>query len=198
HDRDWYTELRQQLDDKAWRFRALLPYVNPETGIRWSDRTTTFGDARAQLDGRPDAAGVDVRKIMDVELAIAAERLRLRMPFLRGDKNDRRLAHDFLLRLISEGRTCFEGRVGDGYESDVDAVEALEEADRLLVSWANRSAHTTDVVGSEATKLIDVCERALKQFTCTLCGKRIWFANAEGPECVQCQCGGIRWRYGKQ
>jgi len=198
HDRDWYTELRQQLDDKSWRFRALLPYVNPETGIRWSDRNTSFDDARAQLDDRPDAAGVDVRKIMDVELAIAAEKLRLRMPFLRGDKNDRRMAHDFLLRLISEGRTCFERRVGDGYESDADAVEALEDADRLLVSWANRSAHTTDVVGPEAAKLIDVCERALEQFTCTSCGKRIWFANAEGPECVQCQCGGIRWRYGRQ
>lgn len=26
HDRDWYAELRQQLDQAAWRFHTLLPY----------------------------------------------------------------------------------------------------------------------------------------------------------------------------
>jgi AAA domain len=86
HDRDWYTELRQQLDEKNWTFRALLPYETPKLGIRWSNKSTTFDDARALLKDRPDSAGNDARKIMDVELALIAERLRIKIPYVRADK----------------------------------------------------------------------------------------------------------------
>ena len=61
HDRDWYTELRQQLGGGDWAFRALLPYENPKLGIRWSHKVTTFDAARAQLKHRPDAAANDAR-----------------------------------------------------------------------------------------------------------------------------------------
>ena len=46
HDRDWYTELRYQLDAKDWRFRGLLPFETPDIGIPWSGRATGFDDAR--------------------------------------------------------------------------------------------------------------------------------------------------------
>ena len=197
HDRDWYTELRQQLGDTAWTFKALLPYESPKIGIRWSHKTTTFDDARAQLKERPDSAGNDARKIMDCELALIAERLQIRLPYLRFDKNDRRMAHDFLERFISDGKKCFQRRAGKDYVTNEDAIEALRMADLLLVSWGNRASHTFDVVQAEATKLIDACERALESFRCGSCGKRVWLANAEGTEWVQCQCGGVRWRYGK-
>jgi hypothetical protein len=197
HDRDWYIELRQQLGDGAWIFRALLPYETPEIGIRWSHKTTTFDDARAQLKERPDSAGNDARKIMDVELALAAERLQIRFPYLRFDKNDRRTAHDFLERFVADGKRCFQKREGKDFATCEDAVEALNIADQLLISWGNRASHTFDVVGPEASKLIDACEKALESLKCTSCGKAVWFADAEGCEWVQCQCGGIRWRYGK-
>lgn len=197
HDRQWYTELRHQLDSKRWGFKALLPYETPDIGIRWSHKTTTFDDARAQLQGRPDSAGNDARKIMDVELALIAERLRIKLPFLRGDKNDKRSAHDFLVRLVADGRRCFERKSGDGYKVYTGAIEVLEKADRLLVTWANRASHTFDLDRREATKLIDVCEEALGFFKCSACGKYIWFADARSPEAVQCECSQIRWRYGK-
>jgi len=197
HDREWYTELRQQLDAKNWVCKALLPYETPDVGIRWSHRTTTFDDARAQLKDRPDSAGNDARKIMDVELALIAERLQIRLPYLRADKNDRRTAHEFLERLIADGRRCFQKRVGKGYDSHQEVLDSFEDADRLLVSWANRAAHGFDMVRPEAVKLIDVCEKALECFKCSSCGKPVWFANAEGPEFIQCECGEIRWRYGK-
>lgn len=197
HDREWYTELRQQLDDKSWTFKALLPYESPDIGIRWSHKTTTFDDARAHLKERPDSAGNDARKIMDVELALIAERLKIRLPFLRADKNDKRMAHDFLERFVADGKKCFQKKTDDGYEFHTEAIEAFGKADRLLVSWANRASHTFDVVRSEATKLIDACETALEFFKCSSCGKSVWFADAEGSECVQCQCSEIRWRYGK-
>jgi len=197
HDRDWYTELRQQLDGGTWTFKALLPYDTPQIGIRWSHKTTTFDDARAQLTERPDSAGNDARKIMDVELALIAERLQIRLPYLRFDKNDRRMAHDFLERLIAEGGRCFQIRVGADFLVHGDAIQALSNADDLLLSWANKASHSFDVMRPEATKLIDICETALAYFTCPSCRKNIWFANAGGPEWVQCQCGGIRWRYGK-
>ena len=197
HDREWYTELRQQLEGKTWGFKTLLPYETPDIGIRWSHKTTTFDDARSHLKERPDSAGNDARKIMDIELALIAERLLIRLPFMRADRNDKRMAHDFLERLVADGQKCFQKRVGTDYATHSDALDALDKADRLLVSWANRASHTFDVVRPEAMKLIDSCEKALEFFKCASCGKAIWFADAEGSEWVQCQCGEIRWRYGK-
>lgn len=197
HDREWYTELRQQLDNGAWVFRALLPYETPALGIRWSHKTTTFGDARAQLDARPDSAGNDVRKIMDIELALIAESLQIRMPYARAERNDRRMAHDFLERLVADGKRCFEVRGDEGYKPHASATAALEEAEGLLVTWGNRGSHSFDVVRAEAAKLIAACEVALDVFKCSLCGRDLWFADAQGSEWVQCQCGSIRWKYGK-
>ncbi len=197
HDRDWYAELRLQLDDAAWSFQTLLPYETPDIGIRWSHKTTTFDDARAQVKTRPDLAANDVRKIMDVELALLAQRLEIRMPYLRGDSNDKRMAHDFLERVIADGRKCFQRRAGTTYLPNDDALAAWEEANALLVTWANRGSHTFDVVASEAIKLLDACETALGFFKCSSCQKGVWFANAQGTEWVQCQCGELRWRYGK-
>lgn len=197
HDREWYTELRQQLAGKTWDFKTLLPWENPDIGIRWSHKTTTFDDARAHLKERPDSAGNDARKIMDIELALIAERLLIRLPFMRADRNDKRMAHEFLERLVADGQKCFQKRVGTDYITHTDALDALKKADRLLISWANRGSHTFDVVKSEANKLIDSCEKALEFFKCISCGKPIWLAVAERSEWVQCQCGEIRWRYGK-
>lgn len=197
HDREWYTELRQQLDDKNWVFKALLPYETPDLGIRWSHKTTTFDDARALLKERPDSAGNDARKIMDVEFALIAERLQIRLPYLRADKNDKRMAHDFLERFIADGKKCFQKKVGTDYDVHTDAIEAFDNADRLLVSWANRASHNIDVVAPEASKLIDTCEKALSFFKCPSCDKGVGFSNADVSEWVQCQCGQIRWRYGK-
>jgi len=197
HDREWYTELRQQLDAKRWSFKVLLPYETPEIGIRWSHKTTTFDDASAQVVQRPDSAGNDARKIMDVELSLIAEHLQIRMPYLRGDKNDKRMAHNFLERFVADGKKCFKINNGTDYVTNTAAIAAWEEADRLIVSWANRASHTFDLARSEATKLIDSCEKAIELFKCSSCGKGVWFAGAGNSEWTQCQCGQIRWRYGK-
>jgi hypothetical protein len=197
HDREWYTELHHQIDGKKWDFGALLPYETPSIGIRWSHKATTFGDARAYLKEHPASAGNDARKIMDVELALIAERLRIRLPYLRAEKNDHRMAHDFLERLVADGKKCFQMKLDEDYVCCSDAIDALEKADCLLVSWANRASHSFDLVRSEADKLIDACEKALLFFECSSCGKNTWFSDAGGPEFVQCQCGKIRWRYGK-
>lgn len=197
HDRDWYTELRQQLDERRWEFKALLPYETPTLGIRWSDKRTTFDDARASLEKRPDSAGNDARKIMDIELAIAAEQLRMYLLYMRGDKNDKRVAHDFLERLIADGKRCFQKKEGENYVCHAEALDLLERADRLLVSWGNKSSHSFDVMRAEASTLIDACEQALDVFRCEECGKHLWFADADGPKWVQCQCSKLRWRYSK-
>jgi hypothetical protein len=197
HDRDWYTELRQQLDQGTWAFKALLPYETPQTGIRWSQKSTTFDDARAHLKDRPDSAANDARKIMDVELALIAEKMQMRLPYLRFEKNDRRVAHDFLERLVADGGKCFQKRTGNSaFEIYEEGIEALKNADNLLVSWANRGSHSFNVVPHEASKLIDACEHALASLKCASCGKWVCFTKAEGAKWVQCQCGGIRWRFG--
>jgi len=110
HDREWYTELRLQLEVKAWDFKVLLPYETPKIGIRWSHKTATFDDARAQLKERPDSAGNDARKIMDIELALIAEKLHILMPFMRSDKNDKRNAHDFFDTACSRRKEMFSNK----------------------------------------------------------------------------------------
>ncbi len=197
HDRDWFSELRQHLDQASWSFRTLLPYESPLRGIRWSTNNSTFDDARAQIKDRPDAASNDARKIMDIELSIISERLYLLLPYLRFDKNDRRTAHEFLERIIALARKCFQLKDGANFQIHERAIEYLSQADELLISWANRASHSFDSAPAEASKLIDVCERALASFKCPNCKKSVWFTDASGPEYVQCQCGSLRWRYGK-
>jgi hypothetical protein len=197
HDREWYTELRQLFDPRRWSFKALLPYDTPEVGIRWSHKTTTFDDARAHLAARPDSAGNDARKIMDVEMSLIAERLRVKLPFLRADKNDHRMAHEFLSRIIADGKQCLQIQVEGKHVIHKETLDRLSDADRLLQAWGNRASHTFDIVASEAAKLIDACEASIGAFSCPQCGKAAWFAEVAKEKFVQCQCGQVRWRYGK-
>jgi DNA repair exonuclease SbcCD ATPase subunit len=197
HDREWYTELRQQLDQKNWSFKALMPYEKPGIGIRWSAKTWTFNDARALLKDAPDSAGNTARKIMDIELAVRAERLQLRLPYLRGEKNDHRTAHDFLSQIISDGKKCYQKKSDKGHEPNEEALAMLREADNLLLSWGNKASHTFDIVRPEAGKLIEACERALETFDCPCCKKPVFKLDGGNAEFVQCECGHLRWRYGK-
>ena len=200
HDREWYTELRYQLgDSNEWTFKTLLPYETPEGGIRWSHKTTTFDDARALIQNRPDAAGSDARKIMDQELPQIAEHLQIRLPYLRSEKNDRRMAHEFLTRLVADGKKCFQKRSGDQYGVHMDAIDALARANQLLVPWGNRASHSFDVAKPEATALIDACEKAIAYFKCYSCDPPcyVWRLDDKQSKHVQCRCGEIRWRYGK-
>lgn len=197
HDRDWYTELRQQLDGGSWMFKSLMPYERPEIGIRWSAKGARFDDARAQLDGSPSSAGNTARTIMDIELATCAERLKIRLPYLHREKNDHRSAHDFLSQMISDGAKCFEKKSVSGYELYTEAISAFRDADKLLLSWGNKSSHSFDVVKDEADKLISACEKVLELFDCSNCKKPVYKFDDASGELVQCQCSNLRWRYGK-
>jgi len=196
HDRAWYSELSQQLDPASWRFKALLPFEKPEVGIRWSSTSSTFGDARALLQGTPHAAGNTARKIMDTELAVRTERLHIRLPYLAATRNDHRTAHDFLYQIIADAPDCFQKKTPNGYEANISGVEVLRHADTLLVSWGNRASHTMDVVRPEAEKLINACEAALDVLKCTDCKKPVYKFEDSRAEILQCECGNLRWRYG--
>jgi energy-coupling factor transporter ATP-binding protein EcfA2 len=197
HDREWYSELRHQLDGTNWTTKALVPYATPDIGIRWSSKSSSFEDARVLLQSAPDAAGNTVRKIMDLELAVLAERLRIKVPYLHGYKNDHRTGQDFLSRIIAEGAKCFQ-RKGADYEIHTEALEGFMQAQKLLLSWGNRASHTFDVVTSEAAKLLASCEHALNFLVCSSCKKPVHRLDDTSAEFLQCQCGHLRWRYGKR
>ena len=72
---------------------------------------------------------------MDVELSIIAEKLQLRLPHTRGEKNDHRMCGDFLEGLKSAGKKCFQKKNGRDYPIYADGLELLDKADKLLVSW---------------------------------------------------------------
>ena len=197
HDREWYAELRHQLTQSNWTFKVLMPYENPKVGIRWSGKVSTFDDARGQLKSEPPSAGNTARTIMDIELAMRAERLKLKMPYLHRERNDHRDAHDFLSRIISDGKKCFKKRGEKEHEFYEEAIEAFRNADKLILSWANRGSHSFSLDKKEAEKLIDACEKSLEYFDCSICKKPVYQTNDETREFVQCQCGHLRWRYGK-
>jgi hypothetical protein len=196
HHRGWYTELRHLLDASRWASRALMPWDSPRIGIRWSEKTWAFDDARARVKDSPDTAGNTARKIMDIELAMRAERLKLKMPYLHREKNDHRGAHDFLMRLISDAKRCFRVRDGDAHKPHKEAVEAFQDADRLLLAWGDKASHRFDLTPVEAEKLVAACESALGSFDCAACSTSVYKLEDRGSKLVQCRCGLLQWRYG--
>lgn len=194
HDREWYTELRSRLPSKLWNFVALRPWVEPRTGIQWSQSKGTFGDARSLVADHPEAAGNRVRAIMDTELAIIAERLQVRVPFARGDQNDRRTCMEFFERIISEAKTKLRKRDEETLANFTDPINDWREAQALLVSWANRASHGGSLYSSEADYLIQTCEKALSHFRCSDCGEPIWFAEQTSKNRLQCSCGMLIWK----
>ena len=104
---------------------------------------------------------------------------------------------EFLDRLMADGKKCLQKKTGTDFACYTGGLQALDDAKRLLVSWGNRSSHSPDVVRPEAAKLIKACEKALDVFQCGACKQPLWMADAGNKEWVQCQCGELRWRYGK-
>lgn len=197
HDREWFIELKHLLNSSTWEFRALRPWDDPSTGIRWSEKDSTFDDARSLVETEPAAAGNTARKIMDIHLAIISEKLEIKLPYLHRERNDHRMAHDFLERIIKNAPVCFEIQDGKAYKSFDSAYDFLRNADNLLVAWGNRASHSFDTTKSEAQKLIKACEDALNVFVCPSCKKMVTKANDSSAKVRQCQCGTLRWRYDK-
>jgi hypothetical protein len=197
HDREWHSELRQRLDGASWIFKALRPYEKPDIGIRLSEKEFSFDDARAFLETAPDSAGNTARKIMDIELSLHAEKMKIKLPYLHRERNDRRMAHEFLMQIISDSEKCFKKCENGNPLPYTEAIEAFREADILILSWGNKASHSFDLVQNEAKKLIESCEKALEFFKCPKCGKPIHKLEDTSAKLVQCQCGYIQWRYGK-
>lgn len=196
HDREWFAELRARLPSSRWKFMALRPWESPQLGMQWSDSASTFDDARALIAVRPESAGNCVRAIMDGELSIIAEKLKVFVPHLRGDRNDQRTCIHFLERIISEAGQRLRKRLGTSWVQHSDPLADWQEARGLLVSWANRSSHTGSLVRSEVERLIQACEKALNCFRCSTCGDPVWITDRATGKRLQCSCDEMRWKYG--
>ncbi len=195
HERDWYIDLRAQLDTKIWEFKTLMPWESPEIGIRFSTKQYTFDDARAFLPTHPDSAGNTARKIMDAHIPVIAESLKISLPYLHRERNDHRMVHEFLEKIVSLSTSFQIKRDGTNYESFTEALDDIKVADRLVVSWANKSSHEFNIVEKEASVLIEACEKAVARFTCTNCNKNVNNLNNEKSGFKQCSCGYIKWKY---
>lgn len=194
HERDWYIELRRQLDPIRWEFKTLMPWESPDIGIRLSSKQYTFDDARAMVADSPDAAGNTARKIMDISVAVLAESLNVSLPYLHRERNDHRTAHEFLEKMSSRG--AFQIRKEDkSYEDFKEAIDDLRLATRLLGTWGNRASHDFNITKVEAIELINVCERTLGHFKCSSCNYEVNRLDDEKAEFKQCRCGQLKWKY---
>jgi energy-coupling factor transporter ATP-binding protein EcfA2 len=194
HDREWYTELRYRMPSTQWKFLALRPWDSPVIGLRWSSSADTFDDARALLDLDAEACGNRTRAIMDMHLAIAAEKLEVQLPYLRGDKNDHRTGVDFLKRIIRDAPNRLKKKEGDVWVPYATPIIDWQNAENLLVAWGDRASHTGSLTKVEAERLIEACQKALAHFRCDLCGTHIWTARQSSNDRSQCTCGSLQWR----
>lgn len=196
HNREWYAELRNRLPSASWRFKALLPWINPKIGVQWSPSIYTLDDARILVSSSPEAGGNMARAIMDGELANISEKLRMNMPYLRGDRNDRRTCVDFLNRIVTEAPDRLRKKDGETWLIYTDPIRDWIFAKSLLIAWGNRAASRGNFIQSEAEKLINVCARALNHFKCSKCGDYVWTTDEPGRRRLECSCGDLQWRYG--
>lgn len=195
HERDWYIDLRKQLNSANWQFKTLLPWESPEIGIRLSIKQFTFDDARGQIVNSPDSAGNTARKIVDTSFAVLAESLQVSLPYKHRERNDGRTGHEFLEKMTSATNSFQIKRNGTDYEPFTEALADLKEADRLIISWGNKASHDFNIVKNEATKLINTCEKALSRFMCEKCGKEVTYLLNDKSGFKQCLCGYIKWNF---
>lgn len=194
HDREWYTELTARLSRSDWKFLILKPWDSPKIGITFSESKYTFDDARNLIYSNPESAGNTARGIMDTQLSIFSEQLKIPVQYLRGDSNDRRGSVEFLNRIISKAKNSYLVEVKDSYEKYLTPLPIWEEIKILLIAWGNPASHGKPLTRTEAEILIDKSEDALDQFKCVLCEEKIWFLVNTGKY-SQCECGKYRWKY---
>lgn len=196
HDREWFQELRFLLPVGSWKFLVLKPWVSPSIGMQWSISENTFDDARSLIDQSCEAAGNCVRQIMDTTLAIAAEKLQIKMAYARGDRNDHRTCIEFLESMMSGAKERLRKEEGGSWNKYHDPIKDWKTAHDLIISFANRASHAGSLVPAEVESLIQVCEVALSRLKCNECQTYIWRADQVSQEIVQCRCGKMQWRYG--
>jgi energy-coupling factor transporter ATP-binding protein EcfA2 len=196
HDREWFTELSMLLPPQKWKKLVLKPWNNPRIGMQWSTSEFTFDDAREYIDTNCELAGNYVRQIMDARMAIAAEKLKIKMPYARGDKNDHRTCVEFLEFIISSAKKNLKKKDGDKVVEYTEPVKCWQDVMGRLIVRGDRGSHTGSLVKDEVLNLITVCEASINAFRCSKCGDYIWIAKQEAKELLQCSCGNIHWRYG--
>jgi energy-coupling factor transporter ATP-binding protein EcfA2 len=194
HEDEWFIELKHRLPAGQWQFKTLLPFDAPVTGIRWSGAPHGFANARVLLDIDPKSAANSVRGLMDLHMALVAERLELPVPFLRGARNDRRNALELLERFISRSPTQLRRRVDGGQHLPWDGpIAAARDLKSLLTPWGNAGSHGRYLTRSEAERLIDACETFLASLSCTECETHISHANVADRH-QRCDCDRLRWK----
>lgn len=197
HDREWFTELSMLLPPKVWMKLVLKPWREPSIGMQWSTSEFTFDDARDYIESNCELAGNCVRQIMDTQTAIAAEKLMIKMPYARGDKNDHRTCVEFLEYIISTAKKSLKIKKSNNeYVSYTEPLDYWNDTRSRLIVRADRGSHTGSLVKDEVEDLISVCERSINAFKCDKCGDFIWIADQKSKELLQCSCGRIRWKYG--
>jgi hypothetical protein len=192
HDDTWYKTLFVMLNRERWKFFKLLPWQGPSIGIRLSPTDYTFSEAYDLLASNPNSAGNAVRTIMDITLPQYTQKLGLRLLFIWGPKSDDRTNHEFFERLIADGKESLKIKNNSGgWDSYFDALSKWEEADKLLVAWADPSSHGGSISPAEVRRLIEVCQSALDYFKCPQCKTFIW--RIKDGDRKLCNCGKIRW-----
>lgn len=191
HDREWYFELQRFLPPATWDFKRLMPFGSPSAGIQFANQSKDFEVAAARAKTEPEEALAIVRRLMDLALSELAERIRLPVPHVRGDRNDYRTAGEFLVALERSAGKAFQKKHDGEYAVSTDAADAVRRIKPEMAIWANRGTHTFSASTAEAEELIGASQQLLSAFTCDGCNSPL---SADGSTKIECRCGNLRWR----
>jgi hypothetical protein len=196
HDREWFTELRIRLPPHKWKFMSLRPWIDPSQGIQWSNSKYTLDDARLALDQSPEQSGNTARGILDIELSLITERLKVSLPYLRGDKNDLRGSVEFLEKLLAESKKRLKIKDGDHYVPYKLHYDDWENTKQLSIVFGNTASHGRMIIKSEAEMYINNCEKTLNHFQCSNCKTPFYTLINDKEKYFRCDCGNLKWAYG--
>lgn len=194
HEYDWFIDLNSRLPGSGWEFRQLQPFHDPAVGLQWNGSPAGFDPARALLGIDAAAAANRARGLLDQHLAVISERLRIAMPFVRGPRNELRLADDMLGRLAAAASTASRRRAdGGNHLPCLQLTEAATQLRQLLRPFANPPSHGKVATAAEAGRIISYGEAFLSTLKCASCGHAVHRAEVQGKH-LECQCGTLRWR----
>lgn len=199
HDREWFNELKYVLPHSNWKFLTLKPWTRPEIGLQWfPEIISDLWEAKNLMEVDLPAAGNRARGIMDTNLSLIADKLRIQVQYEKGDKNDHRGAVEFLERITLEAdkEQKFKRKTGDSYVEYPEAISDWKTTKSLLITLANRASHGGEITNSEVIRLIELCEKSLSYFKCDECNNYVWVLEQKQQKRLQCSCGKLQWRYG--
>lgn len=99
HEQFWFESIKQELNELGWLIKEVS--WSYENGIEWDEKSTSLRELIQKKKCQKLPIGNDVRKLLEKQLKEICFQLRVRLPYLPNDDNEKRMTHELLTGLKS-------------------------------------------------------------------------------------------------